>query len=428
MFNFLKGIYHYLLAWAGNVIYGLPSKKLFVIGVTGTKGKTTTVELINAVLEGAGKRTAIISSLRFKIGDKSLKNTTGMTMPGRFMIQRLLHRAVSAGCEYAIVEVTSQGVLQHRHRFIEWNTAILLNLQPEHIEAHGSFEKYRRAKVDFFSYVAKASRKPEKFFFINEEDKSKSYFADAVLPNEPRYFSRSHFIKERLGHGKISIGDWLENNFNLENAAAATAIAESLGIDWPAIKKSLQNFKGVPGRLETIQQEPFKVVIDYAHTPDSLERVYQVLTERKSKSAARSAHLSDRQGSVRKSPRLICVLGAAGGGRDKWKRVAMGKIAAENCDVVVLTDEDPYDEDPALILNQIESGFKHALNSRFRMSGQFKILDRKEAIKKSLEIARAGDTVVITGKGSESWMYVAGGKKIPWCERCAVKELLESDY
>ncbi len=441
MINFLKDIYHYLLAWAGNIIYGFPSKKLFVIGVTGTKGKTTTVELINAVLEAAGKKTAIISSLRFKVGKENWKNTTSMTMPGRFFIQRLLKKAVKAGCGYAIVEVTSQGILQHRHRFIDWDAAMILNLHPEHIEAHGSFENYRDAKLKFFNDIIRCSKKPRKTFFINEEDRYKNYFINAINNSgEIRYFSRDSFIKNQLNNGRVSIGDWLASNFNLENAAAASAFTESQGIGWSVIKKAFQNFKGVPGRMEIISvsvktsadakaladrsagnQEKFRLVIDYAHTPDSLEKVYQAVGN--SKISPYGGSPEGKQNPKSKS-RLICVLGAAGGGRDKWKRAVMGKIAAENCDVVILTNEDPYDEDPLRILNDIERGFAHALNSKLKMAGHFKVLDRREAIKKSIEMAKKGDTVVITGKGSESWLHIERGKKIAWDERKIVEELL----
>lgn len=411
----MRKIYHYSLAWLGNILYGFPSKKIFVLGVTGTKGKSTTVELINAILEAAGKKTVLLSSVRFKIDKEAEKNTTGMTMPGRFFIQRFLRKAVNAGCEYAIIEVTSQGVLQHRHRFINWNAALFLNLHPEHIEAHGSFEKYRESKVKLFADTARYSKKKNKLFFINEGNASYQYFIDAVHkclkascgPNDCKcgfavYFSRESFIEKELNKGKERIGDWLSSDFNLENAAAATAFAISQGIEWSLIKKTLRNFIGVPGRMEILQEKPFRVVIDYAHTPDSLEKVYQTLTE--------NSRLTTQ------NSKLICVLGAAGGGRDKWKRPVMGKIAAEYCKEIILTNEDPYDENPAQILSEIKSGI-----ARSKVS---EVLDRREAIQKAIGSARKGDTVIITGKGSEDWIHVARGKKVAWNEREIVKELL----
>ncbi|TSC89765.1 MAG: Uncharacterized protein G01um10143_255 [Parcubacteria group bacterium Gr01-1014_3] len=406
MFSFFKNIYHYTLALLGSIFYGRPSRKLFVIGVTGTKGKSTTAELINAILEAAGKKTALISSVRFKVGDESVKNATSMTMPGRFFIQSLLRRAVNKGCEYAIIEVTSQGTLQHRHRFIDWDAAMFLNLHKEHIEAHGSFDKYRNAKLEFFRYAAKDSRKAKKLFIINEEDPAREYFANLVAgAGRTIYFSREDFIEKKLDNGRDSVSDWIGNSFNLENAAAATAFAESQGIGWDKIHKTLENFKGVPGRMEIIQTEPFRVIVDYAHTPDSLEKLYRGLSEDKNK-----------------TKKLICVLGAAGGGRDKWKRPVMGESAARYCREIFLTNEDPYDEDPEQILADIKSG---VLNSKFPISNLHVVLDRREAIHKAIRSAKKGDTVIITGKGSESWLHIAGGKAIPWDERGIVEEELK---
>ena len=403
MLNYLKNIYHYVLAWVGSVLYWFPSREIFVLGVTGTKGKSTTVELINEILEAAGKKTAMISSLRFKIGDQSIKNLSSNTMPGRFFIQRKLRQAVNAGCKYFLMEVTSQGIAQHRHRFIDFDAALYTNVKPEHIEAHGSFENYRDAKVSFFDYVAHHSKKPAKLFFVNEDDSSKSYFVHAVNGSgRVVYFSRNNFIEKEMD--KMKIADWFLNNFNLENAAAAAAFAKARDIDWQVIKKVLSKFDGIPGRLEEIQNHPFRVMIDYAHTPDSLEKVYEALSA---------------------SQKLICVLGAAGGGRDKWKRPVMGKIAAEYCKAIVLTNEDPYDENPETILKEIESGFSQIPNPKFQiLKNYWKILDRKEAIKKAISLAKAGDIVIITGKGSESWLHMAGGKKIAWDEKRVVEEIL----
>lgn len=409
MIKQLKGVYHFVLAWLGNIVHASPSRKIFVLGVTGTKGKSTTLELINSILEAAGKKTALVSSIRFKIGDKTEKNASGTTMPGRFFLQRFLRKAVSRGCEYALIEVTSQGILQHRHRFIHWNAALYTNLRPEHIEAHGSFGNYRQAKMNFFGYAARQSKKTGKLFFLNEMDSSHQYFASAVNGcGEVVYFSRESFAEKELNRGKESIGEWLLSNFNLENAAAATAFAQSQGISWPLIRKTLRAFKGVPGRLEYLQRTPFAVIIDYAHTPDSLEEIYREL---RAKSVGK------------KSGNLVCVLGAAGGGRDKWKRPEMGRIAADYCREIILTDEDPYDEDPARIIGDIKSGIS---NARFPTSKIKEIIDRREAIRIALALAKKNDAVIITGKGSENCIHVAGGKKIPWDEREVVEEVIKS--
>jgi UDP-N-acetylmuramoyl-L-alanyl-D-glutamate--2,6-diaminopimelate ligase len=421
MIGKVKSLYH--LGWAiiSHWLFGFPSRKIFVVGVTGTKGKSTVLELMNAILEAAGKKTALFSSVRRKVGSKTKPNLSGNTMPGRFALQKFLAEAAQAKCDYALIEVTSQGVLQHRHRYIHWDAAVFLNLMPEHIEAHGSFENYREAKVDFFRSLAFSSKK-RKIFFINESDANRHYFEEAArqVPNHKIiFFSRERLIKEDLAShysltsrsGRRLLNDWLLADFNLENAAAAVTFAKSQKIPWPLIREALDNFRGVPGRLEFVQKSPFAVVIDYAHTPESLQKVYEILRPE----ALSPGSKGD----------LICVLGSAGGGRDKWKRPVMGRIAATYCDKIILTNEDPYDEDPAEILRQIENGFLEAPASRLRPQNHFHVLDRRAAIKRAITLAKRGDVVIITGKGSEPWLHLARGEKVAWNERKVVEEVLE---
>lgn len=391
--NRLRPFYHYFLSWLGNLIYRNPSKEIFVLGVTGTKGKSTTLEIISAILETAGKKTALLSSIRKKIGKESKMSCSGMTMPGRFEIKKFLREAADKGCDYALLEVTSQGVIQHRHCFIDFDAAILTNLEPEHIESHGSFENYRSAKADFFRYVAESSKKSEKWFFINSEAKDKNYFLEATE-------GKNHIILySRKDMENLNLKTKLLGDFNKENIAAAIAFARSQNISWDVIKTAVENFEGVPGRFEFVQKDPFSVIVDYAHTPDSLEKVYK---------------------SVRNligNKKMVCVLGAAGGGRDVWKRPVMGKIASQYCDEIILTNEDPFDEDPAGIINQIESGMPKGKPTE-------KLLDRKEAIYRAVKKAEKGGAVVITGKGCEPFIRVKGGKKIPWSEKGVVLEFL----
>ena len=208
----------------------------------------------------------------------------------------------------------------------------------------------------------------------------------------------------------------LTGEFNEFNALAALAVAQAYGLDMDKAVESLNSIKSVPGRMEILESKKgFKVVIDYAHTPDSLELVYQTLREQ---IANRKSQIETDNKQFAISHKLICVLGAAGGGRDKWKRPEFGKIAEQYCDEIILTDEDPYDENPEEIIKQIAFGFQTP-DSKLQ-----KILDRKEAIKAALSLATAGDTVVITGKGSETSMAVAGGKKIQWSDKEIVMSLL----
>ncbi len=407
-----RSVYHFLWAWAGARLYRNPSKKLFVIGVTGTKGKTTTIELINAILEAAGKRTALISSLRVKIGDESGKNTIGNTMPGRAYLQKFLHDAARAKCSYAIVEVASQGIVQHRHRFIHWNMGVLTNLAPEHIESHGSFENYRGAKLEFLEYVIKKGGK----VFLNRDDKNFGFFIGALGGYEPITFSKDdEFFHDSMPHIRTTkmrrdneAPHFLMSPFNEENIAVAVAIAKGLGIANKVIDDAILAFEGVPGRMEFVHVGDYTAVVDYAHTPESLEAAY---TAAKPKPSRAFPH-----------PRLICVLGAAGGGRDTWKRPSMGAIAADHCDEIILTNEDPYDEDPQKIMDEVGGGIPQPLREDQHV---YKILDRAEAIEKAAALANEGDVVIGTGKGSEDWIHIAGGNKVPWSERAVMEAALK---
>ncbi len=390
-----KLVYHFLLALLGDILYGHPSRRLTVIGVTGTKGKSTTLEIINAGLERAGEKTALSSSVRIKIGDKSRVNNSGNTMPGRFFLQSFLNKAVKAGCRYALIEVTSEGARQYRHRFIDFDVAIFTNLNPEHIESHGSFENYREAKLSFFRDVARYSKKSPKYFFVNGDDENAARFIEAAGGKAVTYNKRDIDSYE--------VSPVLIGSFNRENAAAAVAVLKAMGISSGFIKETVEKFAGVPGRMEFVRHKPFAVVVDYAHTPDSLQNVYRTLKEEV------------------KPNNLICVLGACGGGRDKWKRPKFGEIASRYCDKIILTNEDPFDENPDAILTEIKSG----VSSEFPKSDVEEIIDRREAINRAVMMAQNGDAVIITGKGSEPYIRVAHGKRIPWSDRKVVEDILE---
>jgi UDP-N-acetylmuramoyl-L-alanyl-D-glutamate--2,6-diaminopimelate ligase len=384
--NFILSFYHFILPFLGALIYGFPSKKLILIGVTGTNGKTTTTEMIREIFEKAGKKIALLNSVRFKIGDKEEINKLRMTMPGRFFIQRFLKRAVKERCEFAILEVTSEGIKQHRHRFLNFKIAVFTNLAPEHIEAHGSFEKYKEAKGKFFQAT-------KEIHIINVEDENSDYFLKFPAKRKITYGLKKGDMN--LENTKIKLK--IPGEFNLYNALAAISVTISQGIDKDFAIKVLEDFKGVPGRMEEVISKPFKVIVDYAFTPNAIEKVYQTLRNTQYEIP---------------NTRLICVLGACGGGRDKWKRPVLGELAAKYCDEVIVTNEDPYDEDPWQIIEQVASGTKGKAR---------KILDRREAIREALKLAKEGDVVVITGKGCEPSIVIKG-KKIPWDDRKVVRE------
>lgn len=306
-------------------------------------------------------------------------------MPGRLKIQKFFRQAVNAKCRYAVLEVTSEGIKQHRHRFINFDTGVFTNLSQEHIEAHKGFENYRSAKGKLFQAA-------KNIHIINIDDKNADYFLQFPAQKRVTYGLNRGDVNTQNTKFKLQlIGD-----FNIYNALAAISVGLSQGISLEVCQRAVEKVKGVPGRMEEVISQPFRVIVDYAFTPNALEKVYQTLKPQGAK--------------------MICVLGACGGGRDKWKRPVLGKIAAKHCNEVIVTNEDPYDEDPAAIIDQVASGVGDRVH---------KILDRREAIKKSLELAEQGDTVVITGKGCELWIAQAHGKKIPWDDRRVVREEYE---
>ena len=406
----LLNFYHLSLSFLGAVFYGFPSRKLKVIGVTGTNGKTTTTEMITKILEENGFGVALANSIRFKIKEKEEKNELRMTMPGRAFLQKFLREAVKERCQYAVLEVTSEGIIQYRHKFIDFDTAILTNLSPEHIERHAGFENYKRAKGELFQVT-------KNIHIINLDDKNADYFLQ--FRAKEKYLYRKVNGKEPMvkieiqkeGFSKtlkfpLSLN--LLGDFNIYNALAAICLGLSQGIDLAKCKRSLASFRGVEGRMEEVISKPFRAIVDYAFTPNALEKVYQTLVNR---------FVKQTKG------QLICVLGACGGGRDKWKRPVLGKIAAKYCNKVILTNEDPYDEDPMEIINQVAEGTQNQQGKSV-----YKILDRREAIKKSLELAKKDDVIIITGKGCEPSICLAQGKKIPWDDRRVLREEFEKIY
>lgn len=401
LFRLGQPVYHYLLALAGAMAYRFPSRRLKVLAVTGTKGKSTTVELANAILEAAGFRTAVLGTIRFKMGDKEERNLYKMTIPGRFFVQRFLRRAVDAGCDWVVLEMTSEGAKQFRHTFIHLDALIFTNLSPEHIESHGSYEKYRDAKLAIGRQLEK-SHKPKRVIVANADDAEGSRFLGLRVPRSFPYSLKDTEPHERTDDGFVwtfrgmRIRSHLPGTFNLFNCLAAATFATSQHVDTNVIKQALERFTVIRGRVEFVQKEPFAVVVDYAHTPDSLTQFYSVFAD----------------------GRNICILGNTGGGRDRWKRPEMARIAEAHCAHVILTNEDPYDEDPRSILSEMAAGI--ADKKKLEV-----ILDRRQAIRHALALARPGDTVLITGKGTDPYIMGTGGAKTSWDDATVVREELD---
>ncbi len=394
--------YHFLLAFTGAVIYRFPSRHLIVIGVTGTKGKTSTTEILNNILETSGAKTAVLGTLRFKVGEDSKRNLKKMTMPGRFFVQKFLSDAVGAHCTHAVIEMTSEGAKQFRQRFVDMDALIFTNLSPEHIESHGSYEAYRDAKLSIARTLAHSS-KPRRLMVANNDDKEGALFlATANVTPLPYSQTDVELIRaddsgiELMFKGK-KVSSPLPGVFNAYNIIAAAACADALGVPLDAIVLGIEKTRLIEGRMERVDDgRSFPVIVDYAHTPDSLEAVYIAY----------------------KSHQNICVLGNTGGGRDKWKRPVMGAIAEAHCAKVILTNEDPYDEDPRSILEEIAAGMK-------TMKPEI-ILDRREAIARALALAKEtkNSAVLITGKGTDPYIMGPNGTKLAWDDREVAREEL----
>lgn len=410
IFRRAQPVYHWGLAMTGALIYGFPSRTMTVIAVTGTKGKSTTVYMISRIFEDQNLPVAAVGSLGFKIKEKTWPNTLKMTLPGRMKLQKFLRRAKDAGCKYVILEATSEGIVQNRLAGTRIDCAVFTNLHREHIESHGSFENYLAAKQKLFLKVKNTH-------ILNIQDPYYEKFANFHARQKITYGKEFGDINlKTLQRVNQKLDLKLLGDFNQDNALSALAVARAYRLDTDKAIATLNGIKSIPGRMEIIRApKGFEVVIDYAHTPDSLKLVYQTLKN----------NLSDDKLTSLQAKKLICVLGAAGGGRDKWKRQEFGRIAAQYCDEVILTNEDPYDESPDDIIRQIEKGFLSAENSKAKMLKYQKIPDRREAIKTAINTAGSGDIVAITGKGSEISMAIAGGRKIPWSDKKIVQEFLK---
>ncbi len=409
----LVGSYHFLLAYFSALVYGFPSRRLLVVAVTGTKGKSSVSEMVNAILEEAGYRTALLNSIRFKIAGDSKPNVLRMSMPGRFFIQKFLRRAVNAGCTAAILEMTSEGARQHRHRAIALDALVFTNLAPEHIESHGSYEQYADAKFEI-GRALERSRKRSKIVVANADDPRSARYLGLHIEKKAGFSlsEHEHLASARGGHfvfDDTHISIRLPGDFSLKNALAAATLGQVLNIPTTTIQRALGGIERIPGRAERIEAgQEFTVVVDYAHTPDSLRALYEAYS-------IPAGSTKPTTGSFGIKRRLICVLGNTGGGRDTWKRPVMGKIADEYCADVILTNEDPYDEDPRTIIEQMTRDMEHAPTI---------IMDRREAIREALERARPTDAVLITGKGTDPCICVENGKKIPWSDAQVAQEEL----
>ncbi len=390
--------------------YGNPAKDLRVIAVTGTNGKTTTVNYINEILKEAGLTTAMFSTALIEVAGEQKLNDLNMSVGSVAQMQRFFRDAKKAKVDYVVLEITSHALHQHKLATVPIAVAIMTNLTQDHLDYHKTMDAYAAAKSKLFAGEPR-------FIVLNRDDEWFDYFdkfpagsqkitygthdeAEARIDRVKLYRKGSEARVVIDHQTKLELATALPGKFNVYNMTAAAATAYILGIKRSDIVEGVANLEGVPGRFErVVEGKDFDVIVDYAHTPDALEKLLE---------AAKSTTKN----------RVILVFGACGD-RDKIKRPIMGEIAAHMADRIILTDEESYNEDPEIIRRMVYEGIEQG-NGTGKTT---EIADRREAIKKALDIATKGDTILITGMGHEVFRIV-NGERIPWNDGDVVRELL----
>lgn len=415
------GLYHFALAKISAGVYRHPSNKLIVIGVTGTNGKSSTVQFIAKLLTELGETVGYTTTAGFNIAGKDIANKMKMTMPGRFYLQSLIGQMLDAKCTYAVIETSSQGIEQFRHLGINYDEVVFTNLTPEHIEAHGGFANYKKAKGKLFAHLTSMPKKiiggkvVDKVSVINADDKHADYFIDFAADRHIQFSWSGEKSEDRvvakykkLALDGVKIEVWgeeaalqLRAEFEHKNALAAMSAVYGLGFGTQKIVKAAEALQNIPGRFEIIDSgQPFLVVVDYAYEPYAIEALLQSI---------KKYHPN----------KIIGVHGSSGGGRDVARRPKIGELAGKEEDFVVVTNEDPYDEDPRSIIEAVALGAVDV--GKIEGQNLFLVDERMDGIEKAVSLAKEGDAVIITGKGNEPVMAVKNGKKIPWSDRDATK-------
>lgn len=418
--NSRKALSFLASSWFGN-----PSKKLKIIGVTGTKGKTTTAEIIYQIIKRSGLKGGLVSSISAKIGNKEYDTGLHVTNPEPILLQSFLCKMVDLKCRWVVLEVTSHGIDQERVAGIHFDIAALTNIAPEHLDYHKTFEAYREAKAKLFKEADKV--------ILNKDDKSFE-FLKKIVGDRKKLISYGIKNKGDYFGCEIKIGDKMNFSVNAEdrtyrfrinmigeynvlNCLAAISVARQVGVDWSYIQKALEKLPKIIGRLEEIKNNKgFNIYIDFAHTPDSLEKVLELLKKRT-------------------RGKLVAVFGCAGE-RDALKRTKMGEISAKLADVSIFTAEDPRSEKVEDIIGEMIVGARRAGVKEFkpRCLGEsthgvrgniyMNIPERGEGIAFAIQkIAQKGDTIVICGKGHEKSMCY-GRVEYPWSDHEAVRAAL----
>ncbi len=406
-------VWHYSWSVIGHIILRGIQDKMVIVGVTGTKGKSTVVNILSFVLKKLDIKYASCSTLEASDNTGSKLNTQKMTMPGRWILPMYFKKAYLNGARIGIIEATSSGLSQFRGDAFNFDIVAITNLQKEHIEIHGGFDNYKKAKGRLFKLLTKYNhkfidnKKIDKISIVNFDDDNSGYYLEfkadkkyVVSLKENKNSTKVNILNLNLIKPENLIIDatgihfdldevhfdlGIYGTFNVYNILIALTILKALKIDLKLVSEVSKEYKGPKGRMEFVKTKSnVNVVVDYAHTPDSLKAVLITLKEMGFK-------------------KIISVVGACGGTRDKWKRPEMGKIAGELSDYVIVTNEDPYDEDPHKIMNGVYMGITNKDQARI-------VPDRIEAIHKAIDMTNGiDDVVILTGKGSEKVMMVKGG-------------------
>lgn len=394
--------------------YGNPARNLKVIAVTGTNGKTTTVNFINEILKEAGYRTAMFSTAVLELDGKTKVNDLNATVGTTARMQRFFRAAKKAKVDYVVMEFPSHAIDQHKLDTVPVEVAVMTNLTQDHLDYHKTMEQYAATKAKLFA------RTP-KYIVLNRDDEWFEYFdkypagihkitygkheeSEAKIDDIKLYRKGTEAFITIDHQTKLELATNLPGEFNAYNMVAAACVAYLLEIKLNDIQEGVANLEDIPGRFERVETDkPYDVIVDYAHTPDALEKILK---------AARDIT----------KHRVILVFGACGD-RDKSKRPLMGEIAAKAADRIILTDEESYNEDPSQIRAQIYEGIERTSGGEVKTT---EIADRKEAIAKALSLAKKDDIVLITGMGHEQYRII-NGKREPWNDGDVVRELLMSE-
>jgi UDP-N-acetylmuramoyl-L-alanyl-D-glutamate--2,6-diaminopimelate ligase len=410
------------LGWMCAAWHDFPSRKMTVIGVTGTDGKTTTVNLLYSILRAAGHAVGMISTVNARIGEEEIDTGFHVTTPDAPDVQRYLAQMVEAGAIHAVLEVTSHGLAQHRVAGVDFDVAAVTNITHEHLDAHGSMEAYQQAKASLFEGLAHSTRKSgvPKVAILNRDDDSFRYLSPIpadrqiaygvggeVSVRDVRFASDATRFTLALPTGDVAVETALVGNFNVSNILAAASVGVALDVPPDAIARGIVAMEGIPGRMERVDAgQDFLAIVDFAHTPNALQNALET---------ARTL--------VGEGGRLAVVFGCAGL-RDREKRPIMGRIAGELADLVIVTAEDPRTEGLEEIM--AESAAAAVKEGKREGVDLWRIADRGEAILKACQMAQAGDVVISCGKGHEQSMCF-GETEYPWDDREAMRQALRGE-